>query len=101
MRDHVSIFTANGIIGRSGRFYPCRITEHIATIIANAGDGPFVECKRGNAVMFDAHYTEPPKAIPTPAQFETVMDWCAAMGEKFEDATDCWNEPWSQWREIR
>jgi hypothetical protein len=47
--------------------------------------------------MGNSHYTSPPRLIPTKKQFETVMDWCLAMEERFEDVIDCWHEPWEKY----
>lgn len=90
-------FTPNGIIGRSGKFYSCKATQHIATILKYNKDKPFVQCKQGSTITFDAYYTSPPRLIPTKKQFETVMDWCLAMEERFEDVIDCWHEPWEKY----
>ena len=94
------MFARNGVIGKSGKFYPCKAMDHIQTMLANMDDVPFVQCKRGEFVIFDAYYTDPPRALSTTEQFETTMEWCAFVGEKFESVTDCWDAPWSQWRDA-
>ena len=90
----------NGVIGRSGTFYPCESTRHIETMLANTFDAPFAECKRGELITFDAWYADE-GPTPTSEQFETAMQWCTECGVTFESATDCWSDPWLQWREDR
>lgn len=94
------MFTENGLIARNGQWISCNHTEHVKTMIANPNGAPFVVCHTGDTVEFEAYYYTAEKVKPTQAQFETLMDWCTAMREKFEDVTDCWNEPWQSWREM-
>jgi len=90
------MFTENGIINTLGQFFSCKRTEHIATRLTSPSP-PHVMVIGGDTVMFEDFYTCD-HTIPTQAQYETVMDWCAATGERFEDVTDCWREPWRKWR---
>lgn len=93
-------FSRNGLIGKSGKWYPCGINEHTPTAIENKNDAPFaiVRTHFGDSfVEFEDYYTVS-KTLPTTAQFETLMSWCTATGEVFEDVTDCWNLPWEKWR---
>lgn len=90
------MFSHNGIIDRNGQWISCQVNQHIATIMANSGNGPFVECRQGSIAEFAAYYTVD-KINPTQAQFETLMDWCTAMEITFESAVDCWNLPWQDW----
>jgi hypothetical protein len=92
----MSRFSSNGVIGKSGKFYPCKLGGHIKTMLAN-DDAPFVEIKSAECVVFEAYYTAD-KIKPTRAQFETLMNWCTAMHERFEDVTDCWNLPWQDYK---
>lgn len=89
------MFSDNGIIGRSGKWYGCKRTEHIPTRAKYNNDSPFVMIYSGNA-DFEAYYTSI-KAIPTRAQFETLMDWCIFMKMKFEDVVNDRIEPWDNW----
>jgi hypothetical protein len=91
-------FSENGVIGKSGRFYPCAINGHIKAQVKNRSDSPFV-IVRGNSrvVSFEAFYTAD-RTIPTQEQFETLMDWCTEQGESFEEVTDCWSAPWESYR---
>lgn len=84
-----------GVIGKSGLYYRCNPTEHIETCLRNKHDAPFV-CLYENYAKFDAYYTAN-KDQPTPAQFETVMTWCAEVGVIFEDAVDCFSQPWKEY----
>ena len=95
------MFTPNGLIGKSGKFYPCNRNEHDPMQWENEDDMPFVAIRTHHHgrpwVSFDAYYTIT-KETPNQAQFETLMDWCTATGNTFEDVTDCWDLPWAKWR---
>jgi len=94
-------FSPNGLIGKSGKWYPCGIREHDKTGYTHNYDAPFAVVHQnlgGINVTFDAYYTCEP-AYPTQAQYETLLDWCTDWEEKFEDVTDCWNLPWQAWRD--
>jgi hypothetical protein len=93
----MTAFTDNGLIATNGKWINCAQTQHMNTRIANTGLGPFVECRTGDTAEFEAFYTVD-HTLPTQAQFETLVDWCTAMGERFEDVTDCWRKPWQKWR---
>lgn len=88
-------FSDNGVIGKSGKWYSCKRTEHIQTMLDN-NDGPFVTTHNGYTAIFEAYYTVD-KIKPTQKQFETLMNWCTAVEEKFEDVIDCWDLPWQDW----
>ncbi len=92
-------FSNSGIIGCSGQWYSCKFWHHIETKDEHPDDAPFVEIKGFDSdVMFDAYYTES-KTKPTKEQFETLMDWCTEMEMRFENVTDCWDEPWENYRD--
>jgi len=91
-------FSDNGLITRDGHWIECEHTEHIATAWFHRERGPFVECKTGDTAEFQAWYTVD-KTEPTQAQFNMLMDWCTAMEIRFEEAVDCWNQPWQRWLE--
>lgn len=84
-----------GVIGKSGKFYPCDFTCHLETCVSNKIDAPFVIVHR-DFVDFDAYFTAD-KCYPTKKQFITLMDWCTFNGELFEDMIDCQPEPWEKW----
>jgi hypothetical protein len=85
-----------GIIGKSGKFYPCDHHGHLETSVCHEEDSPFV-CCYPDGVTFDAYYTSE-KTLPTKKQVEAVMDWCAANEISFEYATECWSDPWNKWK---
>lgn len=92
-------FTPNGLIGKSGKFYPCEFGQHnrVRTPMA---DAPYVSihCNMaGTYAGFDAYYSWE-HAVPTDSQYEALMDYCTKFGERFEDMTDCWDAPWEKWR---
>jgi len=93
---HTSKFKRTGVIGKSGKWYPCDIMGHLKTEMKNDDDAPFVQV-RPEFISFDAYYTCN-HTKPTVEQFETLMDWCISTGERFEDVTDCWSEPWRDYR---
>ena len=78
----------NGVIGASGKWYPCRFQGHIEMCVLFKEDSPFVSCHQG-----DWADTE---IVPTKAQFETTMEWCTEMGERFEDVAI--GTAWAVWR---
>src|SRR3990167_4170587 len=84
-----------GLIGYSGRFYPCKLTKHAETAWAN-GDAPYVYINP-HAAEFPAYYTAA-KTTPSTNQFNTLMDWCTVHKRTFESITDCWELPWQKWR---
>lgn len=87
------MFSEAGVIGRSGEWYGCARSKHIATMENACEDAPFVELHNGDMATFDAY----PRMKPTQAQFETLMDWCTAMGKCFEDVvTGYWRRPWGR-----
>lgn len=51
-----SKFKRTGVIGKSGKWYPCNTSEHIKTEVKNISDFPFVQV-RSDFVSFDAYYT--------------------------------------------
>lgn len=81
------MFTRNGVIGKSGKWYPCEFTKHIQTCLENIHDAPFVLCQQGEYAN-----TELP---PTKAQFETVIAWCSERKKKFEDVAI--SPAWDKW----
>lgn len=90
----------NGIIGKSGKWYPCKIMEHIQCSINNKEDAPFVTIRThfgDSTARFDAYYTVD-KIYPTNQQFETLIDWCVFAKIHFKEITDCHNLPWEPWR---
>ncbi len=96
----MSNFARNGMIGKSGKFYPCGINQHGDTATKNHNDAPFATVRThfgDTHVEFEAYYTEG-KVLPTNAQFNTLMEWCTDREKNFNYITDCWNLPWQKWR---
>lgn len=90
----------SGVIGKSGKFYPCGIAEHTLTIQRNIDDRPFaiIRCSFGDCnVEFYEFYTVD-KTLPTQEQYEALQKWCAENGQSFDYVTDCWFQPWEKWR---
>lgn len=67
----------NGVIGKSGRWYPCFGLQHTETVATNLYDVPFVLCRNDQL----ASSVLPPNRL----QFETVMKWCTDRYLIFED----------------
>jgi len=86
-----------GVIGKSGAWYSCDQAQHIEVMQENISDAPFVKVNANGMVYFDAFYSWS-REIPTREQFETLMDWCTVQGVSFEEATDCWSDPWESFR---
>jgi len=79
-----------GLIGASGRWYPCDFGEHLDEAKTH-GDYPYVLCSR----YAPGEYTMRTGLVPNRAQFETVMAWCAWKGKKFEDVAIA--PEWGPW----
>lgn len=90
------LMNSYGVIGKSGKFYPCNLGEHVQTMItAGKLEAPFVTVSV-NLAVFEAYYTcDKPK--PTKAQFETLMNWCEHTNQTFEDVIDCFDTPWQEY----
>jgi len=86
-----------GVTGKSGTWYSCDIAQHIEVMQQNISDAPFVEVKRNGMACFDAYYSYY-RTWPTREQFETLMDWCTVQKVSFEEATECWSDPWESFR---
>ena len=80
-------FSRCGVIGKSGLWYECQYSRHIYTMMRHNNVYPFVQIKDNAIAVFD-EYSTVKKLKPTQAQFETLMDWCAFQGRRFEDVVD-------------
>ena len=101
--NEVVVFTKNGLIGKSGKWYPCGISDHLSTAVLNNHDRPFaiVRTHFGDSTAeFEEYYTTD-RLIPTRAQVAALFAWCTHFGKNFDDVTDCWDLPWVEWRSER
>lgn len=79
----------NGLIGKSGTFYPCQFTEHIQTRLNNAHDTPFINIRThcgDSYAFFEAFYTYD-HTKPTKQQIDTLYKWCTIHKITYEEVT--------------
>ncbi len=79
----------DGIIGKSGKWYPRQSGRHVDIADANSHDAPFVHIRYS---IFPLAQTE---VVPSRAQFEAVMEWCTQHNRKFEDMAIA--PEWEKW----
>jgi len=77
----------NGIIGWSGKWYPCEFGDHLDTMRElKSADAPFCSVHFAEACFFvDDVWNDGNERHPSYAQFETLMDWCTDRSELFEE----------------
>lgn len=96
-------FSTLGVIGWSGKFYPCQYGGHEYVESQNPADKPFVRINaigiyyaEQDRLLFESgvplaqivrqlNEGNTPQLYPSPAQFETVMAWCVALNRNFEE----------------
>lgn len=76
-----NVYTGYGVIGKSGRFYPCEFGQHIFTALQHGDDYPFVDVY----IDHDPAVVLYERGRPEKKHFEAVMDMCKHFGLKFED----------------
>lgn len=82
-------YSENGVIGKSGTFYPCEFYKHIETCLKNKDDASFVTVHCDSLIHTEVRATR--------QQFETAMDWCTYHGYVFDD---CAIHPiWDIWKQ--
>jgi hypothetical protein len=73
----------NGIIGKSGMWYECKIYSHLSTADRNWHDAPFIICRhfgsleKGEVVSIEDNVTD--------EQMNTLFEWCIHNGWILED----------------
>jgi hypothetical protein len=70
-----------GLIGKSGKYYPCKTGKHGEVGFAKRYDAPFITVHNSNYIAFDALGID----HATKEQFQTLIKYCIAMGVMIEN----------------